>query len=95
MSDNYLKDPRANTVEGWIAALQLLAKYSGGGKFRPIGGAEHDVIFMSGGPEPLTHKQMSGETVCTWAEEDAENANTLEGLGFHYSNEDDCWCKFV
>lgn len=48
MSDNYLKDKRANTVEGWIEAFKILAKYGDASKFFCY--AEHDILYLPFGP---------------------------------------------
>ena len=46
MSDHYLKDPRANTIDGWIAALEIFAKYVDRAKYHYMS-AEHDILYIA------------------------------------------------
>lgn len=93
MSDNYLKDPRANTIEGWIAALQIFAKYRPKGlQDRLETHAEHDILFVCDKPEPVDQDE-EGEPA--FAPEHQEDAAALDGLGFHWDSDGDCWSKFT
>ncbi len=98
------KDPRYNTIEGWTVAMTILAKYLKDKKDWPIGGADHDVIYMNGGPEPIeqeyTQEQLDSDEPPPsddpkWAPEHQEDVKTLEALGFHWDTETDGWAKFV
>ena len=79
-SDEYMKDPRAKSMEGFIAGLAVLARHMGWGlqqKF-PFG-AEHDVFHIYVGTEKLP--------------EASEDGLALVRLGFHV--EDDGWAYFT
>lgn len=92
MTDNYLKDPRARTIEGWIAALQIFSKYVGGLQaYLPVC-AEHDILFLPAFPPAIGR---TGGDEYQFAPEHEEDAKTLRGLGFHWSSEGDCWAKFT
>jgi hypothetical protein len=96
MSENYLKDPRANSVAGWIAALEIFERHKSDKRgWRPVNGAEHDIIYMTDTPTPLRTTRGYGETICEWSDETKADAEQLEALGFHWSSEDDCWAKFT
>lgn len=93
MSKNYLKDPRANTFEGWIAALTILAKYNGGLQGNLSTGSEHDILWLSDKPEPLSVDEE--EETEEWADDVKADAEVLNALGFHWDSEVDGWAKFT
>lgn len=97
MSDHYLKDPRANTYGGWIAALEILAKYDGGLERHMSTWSEHDILYLHGGPEPKSFRydEENSETVCEWDHDTAPDVETLERLGFHWDSDVECWAKFT
>lgn len=97
MSDIYLKDPRANTYEGWIAALTIFAKYEEKGlQARMDKAAEHDILYLPSKPEPKSAEHKDGDTVLTWnSEQEREDGESLERLGFHWCRDVDCWAKFT
>lgn len=81
MTDNYLKDPRADTFEGWAAALAIFQKYEPKGpQARFMCDAQHDILYCPAKPDPKV---------------DEEDAKTLRGLGFHWASDVDCWAKFT
>lgn len=98
-------DPRRGTVAGWIAAFQILEKYLTGRSKNPVGGADHDVIYINGGPQPIekeyTQEQLDSgeeppdEEELEWKPEEKADAEALIALGFHWSGEFDGWAKFV
>jgi hypothetical protein len=96
MSDHYLKDPRANSLEGWIAAFQIFGKYKIGG----LSGyhymaAEHDIFYVADKPAPLSYEVVDGDSVCEWEPAAKDDAEALERLGFHWNSECDSWAKFT
>jgi hypothetical protein len=94
----YLKDPRANTFEGWIAALTIFSKYNKSGlQGRMDTASEHDILYLSTVPAPTSarHDEDEGETVCEWDEAVKEDVQILTRLGFHWTTEADCWAKFT
>lgn len=97
MSDLYLKDLRANTYEGWIAALSIFAKYEDKGiTARMQTAAEHDVLYLASEPTPNTAELQDGDSVLTWgSERERQDGETLERLGFHWDTDVDCWAKFT
>jgi hypothetical protein len=97
MSDDYLSDPRANTFEGWIAALAIFSKYHDKGMQGHLStGSEHDILYLSDKPAPLSvDEDDDGEAVEEWAEETKADADMLNALGFHWDDEVDCWAKFT
>ena len=93
MSDKYLKDPRANTFEGWIAAFQIFAKYQPEGLQSNLDTAsEHDILYLCTKPEPIG-KDEEGEYM--FAAEHEQDAEELDQLGFHWDSQGDCWSKFT
>lgn len=82
MSDeDYMKDPRAKTVEGFIAGLTILSKYMKGGmKESYFCTAEHDEFFVFVELDELP--------------EDSEDGIALQRLGFHASSADN-WGYFT
>jgi hypothetical protein len=88
---DYGTDPRACTIEGWIAALQILAKYVTP-KVPFSTGAEHDILYLGPGPEPLDVND-DGEYI--WPADQLDDALELDRLGFHYNLECDSWAKLT
>ena len=76
----YMKDPRAKSVEGFILALQILAKYMPNGlKQKYFLGETHDEIFVwADGPK-----------------EDSEDGVLLHSLGFHWDKDSEGWGYFT
>lgn len=96
MSDNYLKDPRANTFEGWMIALSIFAKYNEKGVAGRLETAsEHDILYLPSKPEPLSAEDEDGDGECTWPDETKADAELLDALGFHWDTDVDCWAKFT
>lgn len=80
MTDDYMRDPRAKTIEGFIVGLTLLSKYMKDGMKETCAlGGEHDVIWFSVSTEQLL--------------EESEDGKLLVCLGFH--TEDDTWQYFT
>jgi hypothetical protein len=79
--DEYMKDPRAKTVEGFVAGLGILAKYMEKGMQESyFCGGEHDAIHIYVELEDLP--------------EDSEDGLALVRLGFHASDADN-WAYFT
>lgn len=79
--DNYMKDPRAKTVEAFIAGLNILAKYMKCGLQESyFCTAEHDEIFI-----------FVGLDDCPPVSDDGIE---LQKLGFHASSADN-WGYFT
>jgi hypothetical protein len=100
MSDHYLTDPRANTWEGWKAAFDIFARHHKpmSSRAKPDAvhfSAEHDILFISKYPSPLSTKRGDGHLIGEWADDTKADAMQLEALGFHWSSEGDCWAKFT
>lgn len=62
-----------------IAGANIFAKYEEGGLDEHLGGADHDVIFFA-------HQDL---------EISEEDLAVLDELGFHISDEYDCWICYV
>lgn len=78
--DNYMKDPRAKSAEGFIAALQIFAKYWPKGMSNSFFmGAEHDILYIYDSDIP----------------EDSDDGRELNGLGFHRDDDIDGWAYFT
>lgn len=76
----YLKDPRAKTIEGFIVALQIFAKYAEKGLQQSyVFDAHHDVLGVYFDTERIP--------------EDSEDGLLLRQLGWHV--EDDYWAYFT
>lgn len=70
--DIYMKDPRAKTIEGFTAALEIFAKYAKNGKLEHYFlGAEHDVIYCWFN-----------------VSRDSEDGRLLRMLGWHYEDDE-------
>lgn len=83
--DNYLKDPLANTIQGWMVALGIFAKYSERGVAERLEtSAQHDILYLPSKPDP-------GAAELT----EIADARQLRGLGFHWCSDVDCWGKFT
>lgn len=94
--ENYLKDPRANTFEGWIAALTIFAKYSEKGTASRMDTAsEHDILYLPSEPCPTGFREEDNEPISWSNDEQKADAETLHALGFHWSTDVDCWAKFT
>jgi len=79
-NDNYMDDPRAKTVEGFIVALKIFAKYMEKGEKRAFFcGAAHDELFIYA-DGPL---------------ESSEDGVLLTALGFHFDEDAECWRYFT
>jgi hypothetical protein len=82
MSDNHNSDPRAKSIEGLIAALQIIARHDPKGQGKKyFCGAEHDVI----------HFYLDGEALPP----DSEDGRALEALGFHFDANVGNWAYFT
>lgn len=82
--DIYMSDPRAKTIEGFIAGLVILAGHMPKGDKQSYAfGAEHDVIHIWG--------DISLETI----PEDSLDGKALLSLGFHTDAELDQWQYFT
>ncbi len=78
----YMKDARAKSVEGLIAALAIFAKYlKKGQKEKFFTGASHDVLYFYVDLEKLP--------------EDSEDGRILVGLGFHADEDSENWAYFT
>jgi hypothetical protein len=81
-SDNYMDDPRAKSVEGFIAGLNIFAKYWEKGLASTYQfGASHDIV----------HIFDVGLDKCP---EDSEDGQALRALGFHADEDLDSWGYF-
>lgn len=77
---NYMEDPRAKTVGGFIAALEILAKYlEEGTDTKYFINAEHDCLYSD-----VSDKDCP---------EDSEDGCLLTALGWHIDEE--CWAYFT
>lgn len=75
-------DERYKTIEGLIEALQIIAKYNGGGlKAQFILMAEHDIIWMDSDLGPPA--------------EDSDDGKRLIELGWHYDRSAEVWAYFT
>ena len=82
MSDNYLSDPRAKSIEGFIAALQIIAKHKPKGlSEKYFCGAEHEVLYI----------YDCGESIPPGS----DDGNALESLGFHFDGDAETWAYFT
>ena len=82
MEDDYMKDPRAKTLEGMIVACEIFAKHSKEGmKARFCNASEHDIIY---GP-------------CDGVEifEESEDGILLTKFGWHIDSDVDSWAYFT
>lgn len=79
IGNTFFKDPRAKSVEGLIAGLQILAKYLENGlQEKYFSGAEHDIIYFWVSREQLP--------------EDSEDGKALFALGFKVDHSAGNWC---
>jgi hypothetical protein len=81
MSDEtYMTDPRAKTIEGFIVALQIFAKYTKD-KLQEsyFCGAEHDVLYMYVDTDAVSE----------------EDAALLDKLGWHKDESAETWAYFT
>jgi hypothetical protein len=82
MSEDYLRDPRANTTEGLKAALDIFSKHLPRGDKTPIFlGAEHDIIYAPVSTEVIP--------------EDSEDGIALSRLGWHMDDDTGDWGYFT
>jgi hypothetical protein len=96
MSSGYLKDPLAGTIQGWMIALSIFAKYNEKGvNARLETAAEHDILYLPSKPEPKSSRLEDGDYVNEWDEAVKADAEKLDGLGFHWDGSVDCWAKFT
>jgi hypothetical protein len=80
MLDNYMKDPRAKTLEGFIVALQIFSKYTEKGLQESFAlQGEHDVIYIW-----VEKDQVS-----------KEDAVLLVSLGWHVDEDGPNWAYFT
>ena len=80
--DDYMKDPRAKSVEGMIAGLTILSGYLKDGMATTyFSGAEHDEIFFYVSPDDLP--------------EDSPHGIELQRLGFHACEDAETWAYFT
>jgi hypothetical protein len=80
--DLYMTDERRKTVAGFIAALEIFAKYFGDGLNESyFCGGEHDVIYMYVDIEQCP--------------EDSEDGRLLQSLGWHADSEAGNWAYFT
>ena len=78
--DEYMEDPRAKTVAGFIAGLAILSKYMEKGIEQSFFcGGEHDIIHFYVDADKLPN--------------DSDDGRALSRLGFH--TEDDSWAYFT
>jgi hypothetical protein len=78
--DEYMKDPQAKSVAGFIVALNILAKYMPDGLDEShFSNAEHDIFAVNVGVDVVTQ----------------EDADKLNRLGWHPSSEWDSWAYFT
>lgn len=94
----YLKDPRANTFEGWIEAMKIFAKYAKNGlKSRVDTAGEHDIFYLPSEPKPDdVARTPDGEVFLYWEDESKRtDADILDGLGYHWDTDVDCWAKYT
>lgn len=92
MSDNYGKDPRARTINGWIAALEIFGKYVPRDEYHYVA-AEHDIFYIADKPAPLSCELKHGDYVCEWADDVRADAEMLDALGFHWDGDSNSWAK--
>jgi len=79
--ESYMRDPMAKTVNGFIEALEILARYMKDGKERKFFcGAEHDEIYFytENGPDELS-----------------DDGVRLSELGFHFEEDAEGWVYFT
>ena len=70
------------TINDVVKGLRIFAKYEKKGMEAHMGGADHDVIYGSSGI--IKQEDFSIE----------DQAELLEA-GWHWSDENGCWCRFV
>lgn len=79
-NDDYMKDPRAKSVEGFVAGLTILSAHMEWGMQQKFFcGGEHDIIHIYVGDDALA--------------EDSDDGRALAKLGFHV--EDGAWAYFT
>ncbi len=77
----YGKNPLAKSMEGFVQALKIFAKHTKDGMAaRYQLHAEHDILYA--------------ETTPFQVPEDSEDGKILDSLGWHVSEENDCWAYF-
>lgn len=82
MADNYMKDPRAKTFEGFVTAIEILAKYAEKGMQESFAfEAEHDIIYS----------HVSLEQV----PEDSDDGKLLNALGWHAEHSIAVWAYYT
>jgi len=80
--DLYMKAPEANSIKGFIEALNIFAKYVEKGIDEPyFCGAEHDELHIYVKTDDLP--------------EDSPDGRRLSELGFHTNGETDSWGYFT
>lgn len=80
--DDYMKDPRAKSVEGMIAGLTILSEYlKDGMATKYFCGGEHDIIYFYVSLEDLPKESPHGVE--------------LQRLGFHADDDADAWGLFT
>lgn len=84
LDDLYMKDPRAKTVEGFIAGLTLLAAHMPNGLSQKFAfGGGHEEIFIW------------GDVTLDAVPRDSEEGHKLIALGFHADEDLDQWSYFT
>ena len=77
--DLYMKDERAKSIEGFIASLEIFAKYTSKGMTESYFlGAEHDIIYC-----------------WINVPKNSEDGKRLTMLGWHHETESDSWGYFT
>lgn len=75
-------DEKWKTIEGFIEALQIIARYNKDGlKKKFLLNAEHDILYTDTDIETPT--------------EDSEDGKRLDALGWHYDKSVDSWAYFT
>ncbi len=83
MSDEiYNSDPRAKSLEGFIAALEILAKHESEGLQTKYSlDAQHDIIYAGPSINDIP--------------EDSQDGILLQALGWHANEDEECWAYFT
>lgn len=80
--EDYMKDPRAKSIEGMIAGLTILSGYLKDGMATTyFCGGEHDEIFFYVSLDDLP--------------EDSAHGLELQSLGFHADEDVETWAYFT
>jgi hypothetical protein len=88
--DDYMRDPKAKTVAGFMEALTILARYMEKGMEQPFfTAAEHDVLYVH------TESDKSTDDWTARPAKGSADGKRLRELGWHFDGESDGWAYFT